>query len=122
MWTEYDKVKKRKCDFRVKYEMFAPEDGGRRGTYQGLRCDFMYAEDVPSDGIYMIHPEFENQNGTVLLDENKCIETCGTARMWIVVDEMREYHKGRISVGKKGFFMGGSKKIGRVEVIEVCDL
>lgn len=56
----------------------------------------------------MIHPEFEDEEGKIILDEYKKVNLTGTARMWIVVPEMREQiHKNKVHVGTKGYFMEG---------------
>lgn len=124
MWTPYEQVKNHPQDFDVKYKLYSEEKGGRKVTFQGLRCDFSYeGDDISKDGIYMIYPEFEDENGDVILDMNKPIQLVCTARMWIVIPEMRnDIHKSRIEVGTKGYMMEGSRKIGEVEVIRIVGL
>lgn len=123
MWTPYERRRNHPQDFDVRYRLYSIEEGGRKVTYQGLRCDFMYEGDDISAGIYMIHPEFEDESGNIILDEEEPIELTGTARMWILIPEMREaVHKHRIKVGTKGFMMEGSRKIGEVEVIRIISL
>ncbi len=92
-------------------------------TYQHLRCDFMYdGDDAKTDGIYMIHPEFLEQNG-MPLEENVPVPLEGYATMWILMPEMRQrIHRARIRVGTWGYFMEGSRKIGEVVVEAVISL
>jgi hypothetical protein len=69
----------------------------------------------------MIHPEFESEEGGPL-SEAETVPPIGTAGMWILVDEMRSYHRERIRVRVRGFMMGGPDRLAEVEVIEVVSL
>ncbi len=123
MWKTYESIRKHPHDFKVKYKLYPREEGGRRITYQGLRCDFSYLGDDIADGIYIIHPEFEDINGNIILDTDEPVPLESTARMWILSPQMRELvHKDRISIGTKGFMMEGPRKIGKLEVIEIAGL
>ncbi len=64
----------------------------------------------------MIWPEFEDENG-IALSELTVIPDAGEASMWIVSLEMRSYHRNRIRIGVKGFFVCGSQRIAAAEVI-----
>jgi len=65
------------------------------------------------DHLYIIWPEFEGcEKGEKVLPE-------GTAKMIIIMEPMIEYHKKRMTIGTKGFFMEGSKKVGECEIIEL---
>jgi len=112
-------------DFRVRYRWLGP-DGQRRPQklFQHIRSDFCYtefAENQQFDNYFMIHPEFESEVGTALSEDDD-VPPNGTAGMWILVDEMRDFHRERIRVGVKGFMMAGSDKLAEVEVIEVISL
>jgi hypothetical protein len=110
-------------DFEVKYRLYGLEDGGRKATFQHLRCDFSYEEDdIDEIGIYMIWPEFLDSSGKPINDK-EIVPLEGEASMWIVVDEMREkVHRRKIKVGTKGFFMEGLRRIGEVKVTRIVDL
>jgi len=41
--------------------------------------------------------------------------------MSIVNDQLVKYHKTRIEVGTKGYFMEGARKVAECEVIELGD-
>ncbi|MEM6299965.1 MAG: hypothetical protein AAF740_14850, partial [Bacteroidota bacterium] len=85
-----------RIDFKVKYRFYTPEEGGREYPYfQGARCDFWYeAESHTLKGIFMIWPEFEDENGEVLpFDPPEMASPQGTARMVIVSRKMRAYHQ-----------------------------
>ena len=119
----YEQIRGHKPDFIVRYRLYAPSEGGRKVTYQHLRCDFMYDGDDPhTDGIYMIHPEFIDKNGDPL-DEELPVPLDGHASMWILVPEMRKrVHRSRLKVGTRGYFMEGSKKVGEVVVEKIVGL
>ena len=106
-------------DFKVKYRFKSYEDGGRQNpAHQGIRCDFWYYhEDNPEDGVFMIWPLFEDENGK-LIDSGVVLKE-GVARMKIVNDKMIEYHSTKLKIGIKGYFMEGLRKTAYCEVIEL---
>lgn len=110
-------------DFIVSYRLFSPDEGGRKITFQHLRCDFLYDGDDPlEDGIYMIHPEFLDSNGQPLPDDVP-VPLEGTASMWILNPEMRtQIHQSRVAIGIRGFFVEGSRKIGEVRIERIVGL
>ena len=109
-------------DFNVDYRLYSQSEGGRKVTFQHLRCDFLYDGDDPEvDGLYMIYPEFLDESGNPIKTD-VIVPLEGRASMWIVVDEMRTIHKERITVGTKGYFMEGSRRIGEVTVTEIVDI
>ena len=122
--TPYEKIRNRPCDFIVKYRFFTIDEGGRKTgpPSQGYRSDFLYDTDNPNtDRIYMIHPEFIYDNGQVILDKSYNSWT-GKANMWILNPDFMQYHRDRIKIGVKGFFMEGATKTAECEVIEVVGL
>ena len=111
-------------DFRVRYRFLLPEEGGRQSIpFQDYRSDFSYDGGDPAvDGILMIHPEFESADGSIFPQDIQ-VPREGTARMWILLQEMREdVHRKRIRVGVRGYFMEGSHRVAEAEVIEVLGL
>lgn len=125
MWLPYEIPRKHPQDFNVKYRLYTKEEGGRKLLpWQGYRCDFAYdGDDIKKVGIYAIHPEFEDKENNVILESDQEVFISGTARMWILFDEMRELvHKQRIKVGTKGYFMEGSKRVGELEVTKIVGL
>lgn len=105
-------------DFKVKYRFYDFEDGGRKQLpHQGIRSDFWYESDNHTmKGVFMIWPEFENIDGELI--ESGVVLKEGIARMWLINDQMRSYHKERIRVGTKGYFYEG-KKTGECIVTEI---
>lgn len=122
--TPYEQIRKRPCDFIVKYRFFTIDEGGRKTgpAFQGYRCDFLYDGDNPkTDRIYMIHPEFIDDNDQVILDKSYNSRT-GKANMWILNPDFMDYHRSRIKIGVKGFFMEGGIKTAECEVIRLVGL
>ena len=67
----YEKIRKRPCDFVVKYRFLTKEEGGRQTglPIQGIQFDFMYFGDNPeTDRIFMIHPEFLDKLDNVVTE------------------------------------------------------
>lgn len=108
----------------MKYSFLSAAEGGRKTgpPIQGYRSDFMYAEDKVEDGIWMIHPEFLDDSGNIILDKNIRVPNSGTAKMWILSEHLAHIHKARIKIGQKGYFMEGPHKTAACEVIEVVGL
>ncbi len=120
----YEKIRNRPCDFIVKYRFLTKEEGGRQTGLptQGIRSDFMYFGDNPKkDGIFMIHPEFIDKDNNVII-EKVAVPESGKALMWIINPKFIEYHKKRIEIGIKGYFMKGLKITADCEVIELIGL
>lgn len=67
MWRPYEEIRKHPPDFRVAYQFYSEAEGGRKcAPSQGYRSDFSYDGDDITDGLYVIHPEFEDENGNVM--------------------------------------------------------
>lgn len=112
-------------DFRVRYRWLG-RNGQRRPQklFQHIRSDFCYAELEKGNRFenqFMIWPEFEAEDGSVIA-EGENVPSSRIAGMWILVEEMRDFHRERIKAGVKGFMVGGSTLLAEVEVIEVLSL
>ena len=114
-------------DFEAEITILTAEQGGRTNPpHNYIRWDFGYAEDNPleptrnlSAKIYMIWPNFLGESGTPI---PKGIPLSGTyqVRMHILVKEMLEYHRGRLSVGAKFNCHEGSRIVARGTVTRLC--
>ncbi len=124
MHEPYNHKIKREPDFRVRYRFFSRDEGGRNHLpFQGIRSDFWYEHpNHEANWLFMIWPEFENQNGEIILDNQIPVPKEGTARMWIINEQSRPYHKERIVIGTKGCFREGERATGECEVIELMAL
>jgi hypothetical protein len=102
----YEEVLRRKPDFRIKYRFYSHDEDGRYMLpYQGLRSNFSYEhEDHKTGTIFMIWPEFEDEDRQVILKKDLPVLQVGTARMWIIDKQRIDYHKGKINVGTIGYF------------------
>lgn len=112
-------------DFKVRYRFFKESEGGRKSLpCQGYRSDFWYfhKEQPNPNSIYMIWPEFEDENGIVIIQPDDPVQREGIARMWIVAPQMRLFHRDKINIGLKGYFMEGSRRVAECEVIELVGL
>lgn len=120
MSVSQEQYENAKFSFRVKYRFYSLEEGGRMTIpVQGYRSDFWYEgyEDF-GKRIYMIWPIFEDGSQNVI-KEGEMVNRIGTARMYIASAGFIDFHKNRIHLGMKGYFMEGPNKVAECEVIEL---
>jgi hypothetical protein len=112
----------RQADFEVVYRFYTAEQGGRKSPpHQHVRWDFLYAEDDPlKDGISMIWPEFVSEAGSVLPEGEVSYE--GVARMFIVNPDRTEFHRARLKIGTRGYFVEGSHRVAECTVRSLLGL
>jgi len=125
MHQPYDSKFGFQSDFKVRYRFYGEQEGGRKSLpFQGYRSDFWYfhKEQPNPNSIYMIWPEFEDENGNVITQSDNPISGTGVARMWIINPATRPFHRDKITVGLKSYFMEGSRRVAECEVIELGDL
>jgi hypothetical protein len=121
-YTPYSDILKRLPDFRVKYQFLPKKGDDYRYILQGNRFDFRYPNDGQlKNSHYMIWPEFEDNGGFTILDKWLPIQPSGTAKMWIVNQTLKEYHRLYLKVGSIGYITSGSEDIAICEVIEIID-
>jgi hypothetical protein len=108
--------------FEVRYRFLSRAEGGRATPpRQHVRWDFMYEGDDPlSDGISIVWPQFIDADGSMLPEGEVPVE--GRALMFIVNPERRLFHRRRVAVGIRGFFMEGPKKVADCEITAVLGL
>lgn len=124
MHTPYTERTGRLPDLEVEYIMQPSVELADIKPYQGMRCDFMYAENNLNDhAIYMIWPEILDAQGNVILDKTIELPQSGRAFMWAAYDEVREnVHQKRIKEGVCGYWMVGSKILAKVNVVKIIGL
>jgi hypothetical protein len=112
----------RRPSFEVRYRFLTREQGGRLSApHQHTRWDFLYEGEDPRDSIWMIWPEFiSSQDGEVLPAGEVPVE--GNAFMFIVNMENAAYHRERIVVGTKGYFVEGPRRVAECEVVALHGL
>lgn len=121
MHSRYEDDQNRQPDFVVEYEIELCDEIKNAKPHQGMRTDFLYDGDDPQlDGVYMIWPELLDENGQVVEDQTPgSAPHKGRANMWILSEEMREFHRKRIKVGTKGYWVLGPFKVANVTVIKL---
>jgi len=75
-----------------------------------MECQFPDEDDL-SEGLYMIHPTFLDQNA-IPLPRDQPLSGTLSARMVIIAREMVGYHRQRISVGTRFNCHEGSRIVG----------
>jgi hypothetical protein len=81
----------------------------------------MYEGDDPQlDGINMVWPEFIDARASVLPEGEVPVE--GRALMFIVNPDRRAFHRQRITIGTRGFFMEGAKVVAECVVTAILGL
>jgi hypothetical protein len=122
-WKPYSERTDRSHDFEVAYRFLPPDEGGRKtgAPFQGYRCDFAYQGDqIATTGVYAIWPEFQDPEGN-LLPDGVSVPMEGTARMWILSDQLKGIHRNRLRPGVRGYFTEGSRRVGEVLVTRIVD-
>ena len=121
--TPYSDIFKRSPDFRVKYEFLPQDNGSPREIFQGRWFDFRYPNNGDlKNSHYIIRPEFEDNGGFTILDKWLLIEPSGTAKMWILNQELTNYHREHLKLGTVGYMTIGPDDIAICEVIELISL
>ena len=112
-------------DFEVIIQIYSPDQGGRSfPPFNGIRWDFAYAQDDPAKGIFMIYPDFYDENGDSLpTDKPLPVGIELPARMVVLSDEMREnVHRSRIHEGVRFYCHEGQKRVAEGKVVRVTGL
>ncbi len=113
-------------DFEARIRILRHDEGGRsKPPYNGIRWDFAYdGDDIEKTGIYMIWPDFIDDNGDSISSEKPLpVDHNLLARMTIVSDEMREeIHKDRITEGIRFYCHEGGKRVAVGHVTKITGL
>jgi translation elongation factor EF-Tu-like GTPase len=112
-------------DFEAVIRIFRADEGGRKTPARnGIRWDLNYAEESPSKDLYMIWPDFMDENGNSL-PKGANLETDVElhARMTIVNDEMRhKVHRARVKVGTRFYCCEGPRRVAEGQVTKITGL
>ncbi len=124
MWKPYREIRNREPDFKVKYRFYTKDEGGRKNCPgQGYRSDLSYdGDDIKIDGIFMVHPEFLENEFDVLMNDEILVPETGFALMWILSDSMRKFHQERANIGVRCYFMEGPRRVAEAEIVEILGL
>jgi translation elongation factor EF-Tu-like GTPase len=114
----------RQPEFEATIRIFSTEEGGRiTPPHNRIRWDFNYADELPQVGIYMIHPVFVNGSGDALPDGVPMpIGVDLHAQMTIIIEQMRAFHRERLSVGTRFFCCEGSRRCAAGVVTKITGL
>ncbi|MEH6343460.1 MAG: hypothetical protein V7785_00110 [Bermanella sp.] len=108
--------------FEAVITILTKSEGGRScPPHNGIRWDFIYAENQPENTMYMIWPEFVDDNGDAL-DKGLFLEGTLKARMHIFSEDMVPLHAERISVGTKFYSVEGPKRVAYSIVTKITGL
>jgi len=112
-------------DFEATIRIYSRAEGGRVSPpFNGIRWDFGYADDPPGSSIYMIYPDFFDENGNSLpTDVRLRVGVELRARMTVLSDNMRaEVHRSRIKEGLKFFCHEGNHRVAEGHVTRITGL
>jgi hypothetical protein len=112
-------------DFEATIRILTETEGGRKSSpFNGIRWDFSYLADDATDQLYMIWPDFFSPTGDSLpKDQPLPLSIYLSARMTIVVDEMREQvHRARIKPGVEFYCHEGPRRVAIGRVTRVTGL
>ncbi|MFD0798474.1 hypothetical protein ACFQZJ_13460 [Maribacter chungangensis] len=111
-------------DFVVEYKILSESEGGRRALpSQGIKWDFCYENpNHASNHLFMIWPQFVDKYGQVIPQSGNPVPSTGKARMWIVDNKMRKYHKHKIHLGLKANGMEGPNVVANYLITEIAGL
>lgn len=59
----------------------------------------------------MIWPEFEDEHENVIIQSDRPVPKEGIARMWVIMPQMRPFHRDKITIGLKGFLWRALAKL-----------
>jgi hypothetical protein len=112
-------------DFEAMIRIFRESEGGRRSPmFNGVRCDFCYAEDDPRRGIWMIYPDFLDANGESIPENQPLpVDAPIPARMIVLSDNLRmEVHRQKARVGSQFFCQDGQRRIAEGIITKITGL
>ena len=111
-------------DFEAVIRIFSAEDGGRKTSIcNGIRWDFAYASDIMPLTLYMIYPDFFDQEGRSLPDDQPLPTGVDLpARMFVLVKEMRDLHRQKIRKGVRFYCHEGGQRVAEGVVTRITGL
>jgi translation elongation factor EF-Tu-like GTPase len=107
--------------FEAEITILTEAQGGRKSPpHNGIRWDFKYVEDSSNNVIYMIWPEFVDDQGDAI-DRDLFLEGTLKARMHVVVEDMLPFHLSRLSVGTRFYCVEGPHTVAHGVVTKITD-
>ena len=110
-------------DFEARITILTEAQGGRKTPpVNGIRWDFLYAQDDPADGIFMIWPDFCDADGTSFSTDTQLKGTLH-ARMHIARKEgIATHHQGKLQEGTEFYCVEGPKKVAKGVVTKLTGI
>jgi hypothetical protein len=110
-------------DFEARITILTEEEGGRKTPpVNGIRWDFLYAQDDPADGIYMIWPDFFGDDGSSFSTDTR-LEGTLHARMHIARKEgIAAWHQNRLLEDTEFYCVEGSTKVAKGVVTKLTGI
>ena len=110
------------ADFEAEITILSKRQCRRQtAPHNGIRWDFKYADDESETSAFMIWPEFLTDNYEPVSGA-LCFGSTYRARMYVVVDELRDYHRRRITVGTMFFCVEGPHEVANGTVTKIINL
>lgn len=112
-------------DFEALIRIYTAAEGGRQSPpFNGIRWDFAYAEDPPSKGLFIIHPDFYDEHGDSLpTDKPLPLSVELPARMIVLNDKLRTtLHRLRITEGTRFYCHEGAMRVAEGRVTRITGL
>ena len=112
-------------DFEATIRIIREDESGRRSpVFNGIRWDFCYAEDDPKTGIWMVYPDFHDAVGESIPEDRPLpVDVQIPARMFVLVDEMREeVHRKMVRVGGCFYCHEGLRRVAEGTITRVTGL
>ena len=112
-------------DFAATIRILRSDEGGRSTpAFNGIRWDFAYEAGQPSDVVFMIWPDFiDDQGNSLPVDEPLPFDVELPARMTVINDEFRsQVHREKIVVGTRFNCCEGPRHVAEGRVTKITGL
>lgn len=112
-------------DFEATIRIFHEGEGGRHTPPRnGIRWDLCYVDDDPNEGLWMVWPDFLDQYGESLSEEEDLpVGVPLPANMMVLSDEMRpEVHRKKAKIGVRFYCHEGQKRVAEGVITNITHL
>ena len=112
-------------DFGATIRILSIKEGGRATpAFNGIRWDFKYAEDDPSEGVWMIWPDFiDDGQNSLSTDSPLPVGVDLRARMTVIADALRvQVHRQKLKIGTRFYCHEGQKPVAAGQVTKITGL
>ncbi len=113
-YKPYSELLGRQPDFEVAYKYISKT----QAPFIGMKSNFKYKDD-DFNQLWIIYPEFLDENGDVIIDRALTPASQGRASMWIFNDDNKAIHKSKIVIGTNAYWTFGPYILAEVLVTKV---